>query len=771
MADAQRNVSVILNILPGDMSAVKAAIKELQEMRGITDEIAQSTAKVKAETESLAKVEVEAAKQAKELLNAKQDEVKIEERASNQKIDLKRREAEEEIRIERETARQVDEIRRPLREPRSVRPLREPDGTVPGLIGGPRAGGSGTTDLSEISAAIEAKIDADFKAFEENEKRKTDAARREAEKRAAQEERDQARLEEIARRTIQRIREAEVQHARERREEAERAAQDMPRHWRNVGLNAGQAVASAARFVGHMRMLKNVGGEALEDVARRFMTIQSRVETIAASTSFFTNVGTMTDGLRLAGQEMQLIVNQQMIMGQAATATQAATIGIGRAAASVMPFIAPMQLAFTAITAAIVAADIAMDFFGQSTEETEQKNAKWTAEFNKNLDDIIAKLHTETELMKGQTEILKTQWEIQELIAGDDGLDPDKRQMMNEQTRKRRDIEATKEIHNAVTDVFQQGLDPLQKAKQRGLEDKREQLMKEAVEVGQELSVAKMEAIPGPYSPRRQGKEDAVKMAQFRLDQIEKQMRELEQDQIRLDVENGKKIQDALKAAVVKDGVIDNLPEILKTVQNPPAQLGQVVDKVLNKLQEELGQNMDLLVDQAKDARQRTKAAQQSKSEQESKRDQLIERQQSEIDVAERFKLEDSKFAMTEADRLLTQISGANNVDDRKRAADELRNVLGRSELMTSDIDKAIGVGTATDAKQVKEAITDAQEVTPGERKEYDDLITKASDAITKAEENAESLAAMAEQLVRKVEQNAKHLEMLERALENRDLN
>lgn len=717
MADAVRNVTIVMNIQPGDMSAVKAAIKELNEMKGIYEDVGASVQKLNAEQQSLGKTQAETARQERELIILKKEEVAIEQKATRDQIENTKKRVEEEQRIETEHVAKIERIRRPLREPRSVRPLREPDGSVPFLVGG---GGGPVkppeTDLSEFSKDIEKKIDKDYAEFEKKEKKKTEVAKREAEKRAR---------------------------------EADEAMQEMPKHWRNVGLNAGQSVASVARYISHMRMLKQIGGESLDDIAKKLMTVHARLETISASTSFFTNFGTMVDGLRTAGEATEKIVRQQQILGKETTLSQFATMRLGKEVAAIAPFIAPLQFGFTAITAAIVGADLAMDFFGESFKSVKELSQS----FDQSQAKVVEKLREQNQLLNDQTGILSTQWELRKLMAGDVGLNTSDLKKKQEQERKQREMQAEAKLAEQSEEIFKNNLSDEKKAERQRVEDeikRRKDIVKDL-----ESLDPRTDAMPELTKVQLQG--EKARIAQ------------LEKERDRLNIEARAGIETRLS---FKDGSVQGLANILKEAGSLPA---KERNAWLTTIGTEVAASGQLLARQQSEARQKAmeeeNRARKSKDEADTARRQL----EDEKALAAVYGLEDSKFRLNDVTTYLQDFSRAGTDDERARAIRDMQNVLqggqGQESLMTPELQRELSKGATASPDKIDALIKDASVFDEGERVMYEGAIAKAEKALTTAQSQAEATSRLIDAIEKQVQMNEQELEQIRRAIENRDLN
>jgi hypothetical protein len=603
---------------------------------------------------------------------------------------------------------------------------------------------------------------------QEEEEKKIEAANRIFEKiRKAEKAAVRERIAE-AEETFDKIREAELKHAKERREGAEKAEDDMPKHWRNVGLNAGQAVASVARYIGHMRMLKNVGGDSLEEIAKKFMTVQSRVETVSASTAAFTNFGTMIDGLEKAGTETAKVVAQQRILNQETTLTQLATMKLGNTAAAIAPMIAPMQFAFTAVTAAVVATDLAMDFLTESEEEAKQKANEWLGSFNRQLDEANRKLQTETDLIKGQSAVLIEQWEIKKLIAGEDGLAPDQIDARNEELRQRSDTESMRKIKTSVTEVFQSGLTEEQKTESGRLTDERKKATEELKRLKEELAYQEATEPTDSLSAQARG----ARRIQYEdpITRLEAKLRELDGDQTKFDLMTGRSIQESIGKTKISDGVVENFDELDRQLKSLPASMQESGKKMLAIIEQELVSGAQQNRTQVAEARQAARNAGIEKIQQETVLKDLTAARDDEAAVAERFKLTDSKFATEQVDLFLKQMEDpAATLDTKKMSVDNIRDVLSKQDLVTPDLAKVLDRGASAKPEEIRSALTDASEFTDAEQRDVKALIDKADAAIKKAESDALDMAAVADKLTRMLEVNSKQLNDLQKAIDARD--
>lgn len=890
MSDAIRNVTIVLNVQPGDMSAIQAAKKELEEMRGITDGIGASTAKITAETESLAKATSEVVKQDKEFLTLAKDRTTIEEQASQKRTEIRKRELEAETKLETQAVEQIERIRRPLRDNAPT------IGTSKSVTGeeASKIAEANAKKNEEIEAqrrekehqmemdAIDRKNAEELKKHQEKMKKEEDAEeqarqatmqkknqemakgigellkeiakREEAEQKAqdkkeeaaektlqkirvselrnirereveqqqeeqdrinraarvlqnvrtselrnirerqaeeeraeeetinraarvlqnirtselrnirereAEEEEQQQRRVTAATRTLNRIREAEVRHANEMREEAEEAMEEMPRHWRNIGLNAGQASASAARFIGHLKMLKNVGGESLEGLAKQFMTVQSRVETISASTSFFTNIGTMVEGLTTAGRATERVVRQQQILGEATTFTQRATIDLGNAAAGIAPLIAPIQFGFTAIVASVVALDVIMDLVGTSIEENKRKSEEYLNTYETGLDKVISKLDLQKQLTEGTTQALEEQWSIQKLLAGDEGLAPDEIVKRNQQLREQKDRESTKEILKGIPELFDAGISNEQKIESERIKAERAQAQADLKALNEGQFVGRTGGGVGGGAVNIQ---QEIWLREQKLQQLEKEEQILKEKI----GDEGKK---TIGTASFKDGVMTNFDDVNKALKSMPEDLQDEASKMLLLMEKQLVEGSQLNRNQFDEARKAAESSEMQRKSKERELEALTDEQRAEQGFANRFNLGPSKFALSDAEESLKNAERSGNIDDKQMEIERAKKSLEEAGLLTPALRKELELGASADIGAVRRGIGDASEYTAAEKRDDDNAIKEAQDAITKAEDERDAMRILVTTMTKLLDENQRQLTEVRRAIENRDLN
>ena len=726
MTDAIRNVTILLNIKPGDitkpdMSWLTQATEDAKSLTKDVNSLTDVIGNMRKETTEMVKTQEEAARVDRELIDGQKDLLTVTTDTLNKTIDAKKREAQEEIRIETETVRQIEEIRRPLREPRQVRPLTEPDGKVPGVLGGKQRSASGF-DFSDVSSAIEKQIDDNFDKFEANEKKKTELA-----------------LREIA----------------ERAEAARQAEEDLPKHWRNTLLNAGQATASVARYISHMRMLKAVGGDSLEDMAKKFMTVQSRVEMIAASTSAFTNFGTMLDGLKQVGAATEKVVAQQLALGQATSVSQSITMKLARSAAEIAPLVAPAQMIFTGITASIVAADIAMDLFSDAGVSAREQQEKMLKLFDEQLDKVIKKLNEETKIIEQQNNVLQTQWDIRELIAGDAGMGATELDQRNQEMRAQQDAESEQKLRQQTEQMFADKMNQNQKQRQAEIQAQREALQQQI-----EFSDAFIAS----------GEADASVIQ--RNEDLRRQQRENEEKQRQLDHETGKFNRRELQNANIQNGQIADFDGFMTHANNLPANERTAFLGLTAGI---MSENNQAIIAQQREADNKAKQA-----EQRAQREQAeMDRQQREMDqeraTAERYGMADSQWRVQQAQQEMQMFQRAATPEDREQAAQNAMQLLqggnGQSNLMTPEMQAELGLGAAANPDLVMSMMEDASTFTDDERNQYQEQLATSNAALVEARDQAKAMGILAKDLKAILEENKKQLEALQRAIENRDLN
>lgn len=882
MSDAIRNVTIVLNVQPGDMSAIQAAKKELEEMRGITDGIGASTAKITAETESLAKATIEAVKQDREMLTLANDRTTVEEQASAKRTEIRKRELEAETKLETQAVEQIERIRRPLRD------------NLPTIGTSKSVTGEEASKIAEANAkknedievqrrekehqlemdAIDRKNAEELKKHQEKMKKEEEAEEqarqaamqkknqemakgigellKEIAKREEAEQKAQDKKEEAAEKTLQKIRtselrnirereaeeaqaeeekrekaertfrqirmselkgvrereaeeaeqeerkienaqkmlqkirvselrnirereaeeeaerekkvvaadkmfkkikEAEKKHARETKEEAEEAQGEMPKYWRNVGLNAGQAVGSVGRFISHMRLLKEIGGESLEDVAKKFLTIQSRMETITASTSFFTNSGTLVSGLIEAGEATEKIVKQQQILGVATTATQSATMQLGETAASIAPLIAPIQFGFTAIVAGIVAADIAMDFFGEKLVDAKDLAAKFDGELAKS----VTKIREENQLITDQTSMLNTQWELRKLMAGDNGLTTSDLKRKQEAERKQNELKAQEDLTGKAKEIFNEGLTEEKKAERQKVEDelaKNKEIVKNPE--GQFYWWDKLLGVAANETPEL-------------VEKSKQKIKELEIQKKRLEIEAESGISTEIK---FEDGRLKDLETTMKEADLLPEDQRK---KWLSTIGSELASSGSQLAKQQSEAKQKELDEKNRVRIEKEKVEKSKTGLQEEENIASVYGLERSKYRLRDTDDYLKDFKGATSNDQKLDAINRIKTSLdggqGAPSLMTKELQAELDKGTIASPTKISELIKDASVVDDTERKAYEDAIAKAEKALTTAQNQAEATSRLIESVNQLVKDNEQQLSKLMRAIENRDLN
>ena len=726
MTDAVRNVTILLNIKPGDinkpdMSWLTQATEDAKSLTKDVNSLTDVIGNMRKETTEMVKTQEEAARVDRELIDGQKDLLTVTTDTLNKTIDAKKREAQEEIRIETETVRQIEEIRRPLREPRQVRPLTEPDGKVPGVLGGKQRSASGF-DFSDVSSAIEKQIDDNFDKFEANEKKKTELA-----------------LREIA----------------ERAEAARQAEEDLPKHWRNTLLNAGQATASVARYISHMRMLKAVGGDSLEDMAKKFMTVQSRVEMIAASTSAFTNFGTMLDGLKQVGAATEKVVAQQLALGQATSVSQSITMKLARSAAEIAPLVAPAQMIFTGITASIVAADIAMDLFSDAGVSAREQQEKMLKLFDEQLDKVIKKLNEETKIIEQQNNLLQTQWDIRELIAGDAGMGATELDQRNQEMRAQQDAESEQKLRQQTEQMFADKMNQNQKQRQAEIQAQREALQQQI-----EFSDAFIAS----------GEADASVIQ--RNEDLRRQQRENEEKQRQLDHETGKFNRRELQNANIQNGQIADFDGFMTHANNLPANERTAFLGLTAGI---MSENNQAIIAQQREADNKAKQA-----EQRAQREQAeMDRQQREMDqeraTAERYGMADSQWRVQEAQREMQAFQTAATPELREEAAQAAMQLLqggnGQANLMTPEMQAELGLGAAANPDLVMSMMEDASTFTDDERNQYQEQLATSNAALVEARDQAKAMRTLAKDLKAILEENKRQLDALQRAIENRDLN
>lgn len=770
MSDATRKVTIILDVKAGempDMSWVTTAKNEMAVLTKESNSLVDQTKAMKAESENLVKTQTEAIKAETELLKLKDDGNKaaidgIAEQASARTADVDRakRDAKEYFEWHQRTQAEyrAKEEQQAKEAAERQRQIKEQAAVVTGVEQQPFVVPTPNPNLP----LSEDGVTADRAAYREQQRqqqiernaRAAEDARRQREEQfdAELDRRFQEREAKEEQQRQQQL-ERDKKAAQDRLEAAQQAEESLPKHWRNTLLNAGQATASVARYVSHMRMLKSVAGDSLEDVAKKFMTVQSRVEMIAASTSAFTNFGTMLDGMQQVGKATEQVVAQQIAMGKAVSMNQSFIMSMGRAAADIAPLVAPAQIAFTTLTGLVVGLDIAMDLMGDSAQTAREKQESMLKLFDQQLDKVMRKLNEETKIIQQQNDLLQVQWNIRELLTGDTGLGANELGQQNADMRAQKDAEAEQKLRQETEKMFADKMTDGQKARQAEIDKQKKDL-----ESRISISDAWIES----------GNADAGIIQQ--REDLDRRQKELADRQRQLDHETGKFNRDELQGADIQNGQIQNFDKFMQHAQNLPENERK---SFLGLTGDILAGNNNEIIQQQRDTQNRAKQAEQKAIQEAAE----IERQQREMDMeramAERYSMADSQWRVDEAQLEMQRFQNAATPELREEAARAATQLLqggnGQPDLMTQEMEAELGLGAAARPDLVMSMMQDAATFGPDEEDQYTKAIEEHNAAQVEARDQAKAMGELATSLKKILEENNKQIQELRRAIENRD--
>lgn len=543
-----------------------------------------------------------------------------------------------------------------------------------------------------------------------------------------------------------------------------RAEGRLPILLRGVQQDISQTIGATAQFVSHLSMLDSIGGKSLEEVAKKFAKIQSTVGLITSSQSIFQNAGEGLGKIVQMGAATQTIVASQQALGVATTFTQGATLRLAGAAGVLQTAMGPISLIASAIMAAIVLAEIAMDSFGESAEDVAEKQRvqeKIVENFNKQLQESIRLLEQEKSILDTQTAILENQWTIKKQLAGDKGLSIGDMKKQIEKESQQQTSALDKQMDIAVEKMGEKISGPdiseaIRLANQEIISTRNiDQLKKD--------NVGQIDPIAIDINNQKIAAEEKT-LYRNELEQ-EDLLRKTGTEGTIEDLLNTPAVIESLKTTQIKDGMIVDFAGMEKKLDMLPDDLKKgFLQEIQKPMQSQLGDTSKSL----SETQQAISAAESKKKQAE----QSITDEKANIakqeDVAAKFGLDKGKFAREDVESLLAKIDDPKaTADDKEYAANQAKEILSNGGMLTSETGELLR-GSNTDTAAVRAQLTNESEFTDDERTQAEGRIANQTEVKKRADQILKQGDKLVEELNAKLVAIETQQQQVLRILENR---
>jgi hypothetical protein len=585
-------------------------------------------------------------------------------------------------------------------------------------------------------------------------------AEEEAELEAAQEQAESI-LEFRSRMNQQRLREEEATT-----QAVLQAQNKLPVLLRGVQQDMSQTIGATAQFISHLSMLDSIGGESLENIAKKFAEIQSTVGLISSSQSMFSNVGEGLGKLQQMGAATQTIVDSQTKLGVATTFSQGATLKLAGAAGTLQAAMGPISLIMTGVMVAIVLAELAMDAFGGSAEEAAEKLRKQeeaAERFNRQLEFSIHLLEQEKSVLDSQTDIMNTQWEIKKALAGDKGLSAgDMKKEVDKQTQQQND--AMNQEINIGAKKLEEVISKPNQEKAKGLLDTEQEL------------IARGDRLEKNRRTRDAAGEDTVSVDTEIADNKKRlEQNAIEQEAMVQSTGVGVTLQDIVAASPeqaqslgsteIKDGMIVDFAAMEQNLEAIPDKLAlQFLQDIQEPMQEQATQTQQSLGEAQRslaDAEIKKKKAEQGIADEET-------RFNAEEDMASKFGLDEGKDAKEQAMAALDRFDAAKTPEEKAMAADEAESILSGANILSTEAEKMLR-GENTDTKAARNQINDDSEISQEEKTQNDKTVADLTDMKMEADAAILAMPRLIEDLKAKLKAINDQQTQLSNAMRVRD--
>ena len=529
------------------------------------------------------------------------------------------------------------------------------------------------------------------------------------------------------------------------REEETTANEVAQARGRLPGLQRGalqdvtQTIAAVATLTSHLSMLKSIGGDSLEDIAKKFAKVQSTVGLISSTQSVFSNIGEGLGKLQKMGDATRIIVDGQRDLNIATTLSQTATLRLAGAAGTVQAAMGPIALIATGIMAAMVAAELAMSAFGESAEDVAKRMEGYLKKQNDEMQKGIDLLSRQRDVMNEQLAIAEQQWETKRLLAGDDGLSMGDMMKENAETRARRDDAAEQSLKEKFGEAQMSGMTDEQKTEQQRIATEREA-------AGARLEYVEATGEEGTVKKER-------KLAEERFAQLNK-------DEEKLNQEMNTPAASAIANTQIEGGMIVDFDSFNANLQALPQNMQAAATTFVSDLSQQQREMIEAEQAALSAAESEIKNAQAESSQAKKAIEAEEQRFNTEEDMASQFGLEENKYAMQEVNRLLDDVDNATTADERERAANEAEAILQEQGLLSDEADKKLR-GQNTDTNAVRMHLQDDAPIDQGEITESDNLIAGQTDIKMKAD----AIIAQGEKVVKDLKERLRAIDAQQQQL------
>jgi hypothetical protein len=523
----------------------------------------------------------------------------------------------------------------------------------------------------------------------------------------------------------------------------------LPGLLRGVQQDMSQVIGATAQFASHLSMLDSIGGESLENIAKKFAEIQSTVGLISSSQSIFSNVGEGLGKLQQMGTATQTLVAQQQALGVATTFSQAATLRLAGAAGTLQVALGPISLIMTGIMAAIVIAEIAMDSYGETAEDVAAKQQEYLKQYNDDLDKIIKKMERERDIMSEQSDILGNQWELKKLLLGDTKQNTSDMLKENKEKTAQNDEMMETAVDNGLNSILNSGLDDKYKQKQKQIDAEKKQ-----AEANRQLAQETLITEDLDYEGRRHF-EDQVVINQNALNDLEAQ-------QAALDTQTGVAPMAALANTQVEGGMIVDFEAFNANLQALPQHMQDEAREFLKLVADQQQMQMQTDKQSLGEAQRALADAEANKKKAEQGIITEEKRFNAEEDLATKFGLTEGGFAKQEALSMLDQFDAAKDPEQKAVLADQAERALREQGLLSAEADAMLR-GANTDTSAVRAQIKDDSEISDKEKTQNDKNVAD----LTALKMEADSAIATMPRLIEDLKAKMKHIADQQTALQN----
>ena len=430
MSDAERNVTIRLNIVPGDIqkpdvswltTAGKEAVALVPELKSIAD----TTKEVVEANKSLVEVTKEVERTSKLNTGVEKESIETSRKASKERIQIAKNEQQE-----------IAKIRRPISEPSSRIPGGFGGGpNSPNGPNGPNGPKGPKTDLSGIGDQILAESIANIDAVVAAQEKANSKTEADAEKSKAKLLKDEEAWATAMAKSRDALNQQRVREDTKVAKQAEMAAKKLPMLHKKIEHGILGSVAATSKLALNLSMLSQSGGKDTEALAKSFVQVQAKIGTVTEAYSTIKSVGGTLSALQKAGKLTESMVASQKLLGVATTFSQSATIGLASAAATAQAALGPIALIAGAIAGALVIAHALEEAYAETEEDIAKKKEARLKRWDELQKHILSTMENQKIIMAEETEQLNEQWEIKRLLLGDQKMTVAERSKEREEKR------------------------------------------------------------------------------------------------------------------------------------------------------------------------------------------------------------------------------------------------------------------------------------------------------------------------------------------------